>query len=69
MQAGDEPRVDDGLSEITTLLAAAYQRRSRIRLIRAAPESLPSTEALDNTGEPSPHELTLTRRRKESHRS
>ena len=34
MQAGDEPTVDDVLSEITTLLAAAYQRRARIRLIR-----------------------------------
>ena len=69
MQPGEELRADDVLGEITTLLAAAYQRRARIRLIRAAPESLPSTESLDNTGEPSPHELTLTGRRKESHRS
>ena len=69
MQAADEPRVDDVLSEITTLLAAAYQRRARLRLIRPIALPLPSTEALDNTGEPSPHKLTLTRRRKESHRS
>ena len=69
MQAADEPRVDDVLSEITILLAAAYQRRARIRLIRPVAGLLPSTEDLDNTGEPSPHELTLTRRRKESHRS
>lgn len=69
MQPGEEPRVDDVLSDITTLLVAAYQRRARIRLIRPAPELLPSTEALDKTGKPSPHELTLTRRRKESPRS
>ena len=69
MQASDEPKVDDVLSEITTLLAAAYQRRARIRLIRPVGGPMPSTEDLDNTGEPSPHELTLTRRRKESHRS
>jgi len=69
MQASDEPKVDDVLNEITTLLAAAYQRRARLRLIRPVAEPLPSTEDLDNTGEPSPHELTLTRRRKESHRS
>ena len=48
MQAGDEPRVDDVLSEITTLLAAAYQRRARIRLIRPVAGPLPSTEDLDN---------------------
>ena len=69
MQPGEELRVDDVLSEITTLLAAAYARRARIRLIHSAPEAIQSTVALDKTGEPSPHELTLTRRRKELPRS
>ena len=69
MQPSDDLSVDDVIVEITALLAAAYQRRARLRLIRPTQEPLPSTEALDNTAEPSPHELTLTRRRKESHRS
>ena len=69
MQTGEELRVDDVLSEIAILLAAAYQRRARIRLIPPVAGSLPSTEDLDKTAEPSPNELTLTRRRKESRRS
>jgi hypothetical protein len=69
MQPGEEPRADDVLSEITTLLATAYQRRARIRLVHSAPEAIPSTVALDKTGEPSLHGMTLTRRREESHRS
>lgn len=69
MQPGEETRVDTALGEITTLMAAAYQRRARIRLIRPAAEPLPSTEELDNAAEQSLHELTLTRRRKESARS
>jgi hypothetical protein len=69
MQPGEEPRVDDALGEITILLAAAYQRRARIRLTRSVAGPLPSTEDLDKTTEPSPNELTLTRRRKESRRS
>ena len=51
------------LSEIAALLATAYQRYAKLRLVRTAPAALPSTEGLDNTGEPSPHELTLTGRR------
>ena len=69
MQPGEDVSLDDVLSEITILLAAACQRRARIRLIRPVAGPLPSTEDLDNTGEPSPHELTLTRRRKELPRS
>jgi acyl-CoA dehydrogenase len=38
-------------------------------LVRTTPEPLPSTEGLANAGETSRHELTLTRRRKESPRS
>jgi hypothetical protein len=41
-------------------------RRARLRLVHTEPDPLPSTEALANTGEPSVHELTLTRRRKEA---
>jgi hypothetical protein len=66
MQFGDEPKVDDAIDEIAALLAAAYRRRARIRLVRATPEPLPSTEGLDNTGEQSVHELKLTGQRKES---
>ena len=69
MQSGEEPKVDDVLCEITTILAAAYQRRSQIHLIRAVPESLASTETLDNTAKASLHGMTLTRQRKESYRS
>jgi hypothetical protein len=69
MRPGEEPRVDDVLSEITSLLAVAYQRRACIRLIQPETGPLPSTEELDNTPEQSLHELTLTRRRKESARS
>lgn len=69
MQPGEKLRVDDVLSEITMLLAAAYRRRARIRLIRPVTVPLPSTEDLDKTAEPSPYELTLTRRRKELPRS
>jgi hypothetical protein len=60
MQFGEEHTVDNAISEIAALLAMAYQRYAKLRLVRTAPEALPSTEGLDNTGEPSPHELTLT---------
>ena len=63
MQLGEEHEVDDAISEIAALLATAYQRYAKLRLIRTPPAALPSTEDLDNTGEPSPHELTLTGRR------
>lgn len=66
MQPGEELGADNCLSEITTLLATACQRRARIRLIRRVAGPLPSTEDLDNTAEPSPHGVTLTRPRKES---
>ena len=63
MQLGERNEVDDATSEIAALLATAYQRYAKLRLVRTAPAALPSTEGLDNTGEPSPHELTLTGRR------
>jgi hypothetical protein len=69
MRCGEEPNVDEAINEISVLLAAAYQRRARIRLVHVTPEPLPSTEGLANAGETSRHELTLTRRRKESLRS
>jgi len=66
MQRGEEPKVDDAIKEIAALLAAAYRRRARMRLVHRAPEPLPSTEGLDNSGEPSVHVLRLTSQRKES---
>ena len=69
MQRGEEPKIDDAIKEIAALLAAAYNRRARIRLVHPTPQSSPSTEGLANAGETSRHELTLTRRRKESPRS
>ena len=66
MQRGEEPKVDDAIEVIASLLAAAYERRARIRLVHTTPEPLPSTEELANSDEPSVHELTLTGRRKES---
>jgi hypothetical protein len=66
MQRGAEPKIDDAIKEIAALLATAYLRRARIRLVHATPKPLQSTEGLDNTGETRPHELTLTGQRKES---
>jgi len=34
MQRDEEPNVDDAINEIALLLAAAYQRRATIRLVR-----------------------------------
>jgi len=65
MHGGDELRVEDAIKQIAALIAAAYRRRARIRLVHTTPEPLPSTEGLDNTGEQSVHELTLTGQRKE----
>ncbi len=66
MQGGEGPKVEDAINEIAALLAAAYRRRARIRLVRTSTEPLPSTEGLDTTGEQSVHELTLTGQRKDS---
>ena len=63
MELGEEHNVDDAASEIAALLATAYQRYAKLRLVRMPPAALPLTEDLDNTGEPSPHVLTLTGRR------
>ena len=63
MQNSEEITVDAAVSEISELLATAYQRYSRAPADRTAAEALPSTECLDNTGEPSPHGLTLTGQR------
>ena len=63
MQIGEEPKVDGAIREIAALLATAYKRHAKIPLVHTPPESLSSTEELANSGEPSVHELTLTRRR------
>lgn len=69
MGVGVDPSLDEAIREVATLLAVAYRRQARILRVDPATTPLASTERLDNTGEPSPHELTLTRRRKESRRS
>jgi len=69
MVAGLDPTLDETIHEVAALLAVVYRRYVRIRQVNSLKAPLQSTEALDNTGEPSPHELTLTRRRKESRRS
>jgi hypothetical protein len=65
MQDREEPRVEDAIYEIAAMLAAAYERRSRLRLVRPEPEAVPSTEELANDGELSVHELMLTRQTRE----
>jgi hypothetical protein len=69
MVAGLDPSFDEAIREIAALLAVAYRRHAQLRQVGPPNQPLPSTEGLDNTGEPSPHELTLTRRRKESRKS
>jgi hypothetical protein len=66
MHGGDEPKVEDAIHEVGALLAAAYKRRAAIRLVPTTLEPTPSTGGLDNTGQPSVHELRLTTQRKES---
>ena len=66
MQRGEESKVDEAIKEIAALLAAAYTRRIKIPLVRPAPELCVSTGELANSGEPSVHELTLTRPREEA---
>ena len=63
MQNGEGTTVDAAVNDISELLAKAYLRYSRVRLTESATEALQSTECLDNTGEPSPHGLTLTGQR------
>ena len=66
MQHADETNVEEAIKEIAALLAAAYQRRSRIRLVHPTLEPAPSTEGLANTGETSVHVSRLTAERKDS---
>lgn len=66
MECGEEPKVDHAIKELAALLASAYMRRAKIRLLHTTPEPILSTEELANTGETRPHELKLTGRRKES---
>ena len=66
MERDEERKVDDAIVEIAALLAAAYRRHGKIRLVHSTPEPLPSTGELANAGETSVHELNLTGLRKES---
>jgi hypothetical protein len=69
MGVGLDSSLDEAVCDIAALLTVAYRRHARVRQVGVPNPPLPSTETLDNTGETSPHELTLTRRRKESPRS
>ncbi len=59
MENGEMPTAR-AAGEIAELLARAYERYARTRQVAAA---LASSEALDNTGEPSRNGLTLTGQR------
>jgi hypothetical protein len=69
MQSVELPGADQILREISRLLATAWERRARLRLMAPVSDAQPSTNAVDKTAPPSPHEMTLTRRRKEAARS
>ena len=66
MQRGEDPKVDDAITEIAALLAAAYKRHAKIRLVHSRPKPLTSTEGLANADKRSGHELNLTGQREES---
>ena len=66
MQRGEETNVDAAITDIATLLAEAYRRRTRIRLVHTTSGSLPSAGGLDKNPEKSVHELKLTGQRKGS---
>ncbi len=63
MQNGEAPTVAETVGEIAEILARAFLRYSKLPLTGVAPDAIRSTQALDNTGEPSPHGLTLTGQR------
>ncbi len=63
MEQGNRRTVDDAVNDVSELLARAYLRHSRVRTTQAAEDALRSTECLDNTGQTSPHGLTLTGQR------
>lgn len=64
MLDSEMPAVAEAVGEIAEILAKAYLRYSQLPLTDAPPGAIRSTQALDNTGEPSPHELTLTGQRR-----
>lgn len=63
MQNGEGPTVAEAVGEIAEMLAKAYLRYSQLPLTGTDPGEIRSTQALDKTGEPSPHGLTLTGQR------
>ena len=69
MQSVELPGTDQILKEISSLLATAWERRARLRLMAPVSGAQPSTNGVDKTAPTSPHELTLTRQRKEAPRS
>ena len=65
-RSDDETNVDEAVKEIAALLAAAYLRRSRIRLVPTTAVPLSSAEGLANNVETSVHVSRLTAERKDS---
>jgi hypothetical protein len=65
MQIDEEPRLEDVIADIAALLAVAYRRRAKIRLVPTALTTIQSTEGLETIAETSVHELTLTGQRKD----
>lgn len=63
MQNGVTPTVAEAVGDVAEILAKAYLRYSNLPLTGTAQGTIRSTEALDNTGEPSSHGLTLTGQR------
>jgi hypothetical protein len=58
-------QTEDIIRDLVELLATAYQRHSRSRLLPPSASAPPSTQVLDNTRQQSVNELTLTRQNKE----
>jgi hypothetical protein len=59
MQINERTRVDEAVSEIAVLLAAAHERLTKFQQI-VSPTLLTSTKRLDKSPEPSVHELEST---------
>ena len=66
MQNGEDPDVDIAIKEIGALLAEAYARRSRIRLVQTTSEPPTLLRDLANSDPRSVHGSRLTAEEKES---
>jgi hypothetical protein len=69
MESGDEIALEDAVNEIASLLAKAYRRRAKIRLVHSDPELILLKEVLDCSPDGSVHEQWLTGQERESKKS